>query len=473
MKNVSIVGSGPAGFYTAYRLLKKAVEPLSVKIWEKRPIPFGLSRFGVAPDHPEVKNCEETFTSIFTETLSNGHKVQFLGDVEIGNGGVKLMDLLSKEDVVVLSYGCSDDRRLHIPGEANASGVFTSREFVNWYNGDLNMSQPDSKLNQFDWNKVKNVGIIGNGNVALDITRVLISNKIKEIWDPTDISVMALEKLRKAPIENIKIIGRRDFVHSKFTNKELRELWELEKFGIHGKIDSKYFDPEQLLQQFGKNRPLKRRIEMCMEYLKPFEKRSPKYKKFEQFAGLVDTPSWELDYLKTPVRINSDIETGAIKSLTLHGNKISEENRLTNDGTEYTYNIDLLIESLGYKGKPLQEFDELGIKFNDHVSTNAKGQVLTMSDAIVPRLYATGWIRTGSKGVIAATMQDAFTVADSVLNEVSATNANLGGFNTQDIPHTTWSDWEKINLSEISKGAVLKKSRLKYLSYAEMLRCLD
>lgn len=150
-----------------------------------------------------------------------------------------LKELLDNQDAVILSYGCTGDRKLNIPGELGTKGVFSSREFVNWYNGHPDFAK-DKRFTDFDWSKVSKVGIIGNGNVALDITRVLISNQIDEIWENTDISSLALNLLRRAPVKDVKLIARRDFVHSKFTNKELRELWELEKYGIRGRIDPKF-----------------------------------------------------------------------------------------------------------------------------------------------------------------------------------------------------------------------------------------
>ncbi|CAI4059054.1 hypothetical protein SKDZ_04G5760 [Saccharomyces kudriavzevii ZP591] len=471
-KTVSIVGSGPSGFYTAYHLLKKSPIPLNVTIWEKLPIPFGLSRYGVAPDHPEVKNCEETFTTCaeeFSLPTNKKHKFSFVGGVTIGKE-ILLKTLLDEQDAVVLSYGCTGDRKLNIPGEQGTKGVFSSREFVNWYNGHPDFAQ-DERFTDFNWGKVSKVGIIGNGNVALDITRVLISSQIDEIWKATDISPLALKLVRKAPVKDVRLIARRDFVHSKFTNKELRELWELEKFGIRGSIGSKFFQKE-MFDPSKYDRAFNRRVEMCSEYLKPFDERSKKnYKKtpppstgYEKF--------WELDYLKTPLEINRD-GAGAIKSLTLCNNQIHEDNSLQllkNSSNILIYDMDLLITSLGYAGIPLPEFSNLSIGFDrDHVA-NKQGRVLTTDGEIFPHLYASGWIRKGSQGVIASTMQDAFEVGDRIMQDLTVSGAlsSEKSIDLSNIRHSTWEDWERINKKEVLRGRKEHKPRSKFLTLEEL-----
>lgn len=479
-KKVSIVGSGPSGFYTAYHLLTKSSVPLHITMWEKLPVPFGLSRYGIAPDHPEVKKCEDTFTRCAEEFSQPGqkHRFDFVGGVTIGDK-ILLSELLHKEDAVILSYGCTGDKKLGIPGENDTKGVYSSREFVNWYNGHPDFAM-DPKFTDFDWSQVKKVGIIGNGNVALDLTRVLISNRVEALWGPTDISPVALTCLMKAPVKNVKLIARRDFYHSKFTNKELRELWEMEKYGIHGKIDPQYFRADMYDLNSIDDRAFKRRVEMCSEYLKPYDQRTKKnYKKFvPPPITASDSKTWELDYLKSPLRINSD-DAGKIKSLTLCKNEITDDNKVIPLKDEkITYELDLLITSLGYAGKPLAEFSKLGVQFQKGHIANDAGRVLNVKGTIFPKLYASGWIRKGSEGVIASTMMDAFSVADIVINDLSANAATVntststgtaGTFDLSGIRHTTWRDWKRINESELKLGEIENKARVKYLKNEDML----
>lgn len=469
-KRISIVGSGPSGFYTAYRLLTKSEIPLHITMLEKLPVPFGLSRYGVAPDHPEVKNCEDTFTACAEEFSKPGqkHLFEFVGGVTVGQQ-IQLTELISKQDALVLSYGCTGDRKLGIPGESDTSGVFSSREFVNWYNGHPDYAQ-DPRFVNFDWSRVKRVGIIGNGNVALDLARVLISNRVGELWDKTDISPTALECLRRAPVEDVKLIARRDYDHSKFTNKELRELWELERYGIRGKIDPQYFNDKMYDQASIKDRAFKRRVEMCSEYLKPFDQRTKKnYKKVRPAEGQ-PAKTWELDYLKTPVSINSD-QTGQIASLTLCRNQITKDNRVQPlKDQRLTYDLDLLITSLGYAGRPLPGFEQLAVQFDrDHLA-NHLGRVLDTRGATIAGLYASGWIRTGSTGVIASTMMGAFEVADTILRDLPKLPAKpTSTIDFSQFRHTTWADWRSINRSELQRGEEVGKTRVKWQSDDQLL----
>ncbi|CCK69585.1 NADPH-adrenodoxin reductase KNAG_0C04840 [Huiozyma naganishii CBS 8797] len=470
-RHVSIIGSGPSGFYTAYRLLRKSRIPLHVQIWEKLPVPFGLSRYGVAPDHPEVKNCEETFESCAKMYIGGKEKsFEFIGGVEVGKD-VALNQLIRASDAVVFSYGCSGDKRLGIPGESQTKGVFTSREFVNWYNGYFD-SALDDKFSSFPWEKVKRVGIIGNGNVALDIARVLLSNKIDSLWSGTDISTVALDSLRQCPVEEVKLIGRRDFLHSKFTNKELREMWQLEEYGAKGFIDARYFQPERYAGN-DLDRAMKRRLEMCSEYLSPFDQRTKKnYKKVRPGNELNCT--WELDYLKTPLKITPNGD-GTIRSLTLCENVITPENQLIPQSQTVEYDMDLLITSLGYNGRPLNGFDSLEIGFDrDHIA-NRQGRVLQENgNTVIDKLYASGWIRHGPHGVIASTMSDAFDVADIVLEDLESQPVRKEPVPAGDllalsrIPHTTWFDWERINEKEIHEGTLRGKNRSKLLTLQDV-----
>lgn len=236
---IAIVGTGPAGFYTAHHLLHKAapLEQFKLKIdfFERLPAPYGLSRYGVAPDHPEVKNCENYLNNIMEDypaekdsnRESNNHEVRFFGNINIGKD-ITLTDLESNYHSIILSYGCtSDDNQLDIPG-SQLPGVISAREFVHWYNGHPDYHSVGAQFTPPQLDKIEDVTIIGNGNVALDVARILLAEPEKH-WSSTDISKEALESLFRSNVKNVNIVARRGILESAFSNKEIRELLELSK----------------------------------------------------------------------------------------------------------------------------------------------------------------------------------------------------------------------------------------------------
>ncbi|KNC80953.1 hypothetical protein SARC_06702 [Sphaeroforma arctica JP610] len=210
---VCVVGSGPGGFYTAQRLAK-VIEDVEIDIFERLPVPYGLVRFGVAPDHPEVKNVIHHFDRLMTENK----KVRFLGNVNVGVD-VTMGDLRKHYSAVVLAYGADDDKQFGIKGE-DAQGVVSARSFVGWYNG-----APEHAQLQVDLSKVESVVILGQGNVALDCARLLLA-PVSELAK-TDVCTHAVRALEKSSIRKVHIVGRRGPMQAAFTIKELREMTKL------------------------------------------------------------------------------------------------------------------------------------------------------------------------------------------------------------------------------------------------------
>lgn len=260
---VAIVGTGPGGFYTAHHLLNKSSPDvkLNIDFFEKLPTPYGLSRYGVAPDHPEVKNCEDHMINIMKDfgNSESRHKVRFLGNVEVGKD-IALKELEGNYNSIVLAYGCtSADNKLSIPG-ADLPGVVPARQFVNWYNG-----HPDyygeNKYIPPPLDKVDTVSIIGNGNVALDVARILLADP-REHWAKTDISVDAQQLLEKSTVKHVRIVARRGILESAFSNKEIRELLELPVKFVPLPKDLLDFDTKKL------GRVDKRRVSLLEKYSK-------------------------------------------------------------------------------------------------------------------------------------------------------------------------------------------------------------
>jgi len=191
---VAIIGSGPAGFYTAHRLINK-VQDAVIDMYERLPVPYGLVRFGVAPDHPEVKNCQDTF-----EEVAQSPRFNYIGNVQVGRD-VALAKLKPHYDAILLSYGASEDRKLGIPGE-ESSGVYSAREFVGWYNG-----LPEFQGLQPNLQTGEQAVVIGQGNVALDVARILLSPI--DVLKTTDIAEQAIQTLSESRIKSVRVVGRR------------------------------------------------------------------------------------------------------------------------------------------------------------------------------------------------------------------------------------------------------------------------
>jgi adrenodoxin-NADP+ reductase len=191
---IAIIGSGPAGFYTAHRLLHK-VQDAVIDMYEQLPVPYGLVRFGVAPDHPEVKNCQDTF-----EEVAQSPRFNYIGNVRVGHD-IALSKMKPHYDAMLFSYGADEDRRLGIPGE-DLKGVFSARAFVGWYNG-----LPQFQNLQPDLQSGEHAVVVGQGNVALDVARILLAPL--DHLRKTDITEQAIQALSESKIKHVRVVGRR------------------------------------------------------------------------------------------------------------------------------------------------------------------------------------------------------------------------------------------------------------------------
>lgn len=218
ISSVAVIGSGPSGFYFVDRLRRLLGGNVQIDIFERLPTPYGLVRYGVAPDHPDTKNVINKFRSIAME-----ERVRFFGNVNVGLD-ISFSDLRSQYNAVVLACGAEDDRHMDIAGE-DSTGVLSARQFVNWYNG-----HPEYSDVPVDLQHVRSVGIVGLGNVALDCARILL--KPVDDLTGTDISDSALEQLRTSAVEEVHIVGRRGPLQAQFSGKELREILSLANVSI-------------------------------------------------------------------------------------------------------------------------------------------------------------------------------------------------------------------------------------------------
>ncbi len=207
---IAIIGSGPAGFYTAYRLMNK-IQDAAVDMYEQLPVPYGLVRFGVAPDHPEVKNCQDTF-----EEAAQSPRFTYIGNVRVGHD-IQLSQMKPHYDAMLFSCGASEDRKLNIPGE-DLPGVYSARDFVGWYNALPEFQNLNPKLNAGE-----QAVVIGQGNVALDVARILLTPV--DMLRHTDITEQAIQKLSGSKIKSVRIVGRRGPLQVGPTSKEKSDIW--------------------------------------------------------------------------------------------------------------------------------------------------------------------------------------------------------------------------------------------------------
>ncbi|XP_033630929.1 NADPH:adrenodoxin oxidoreductase, mitochondrial-like [Asterias rubens] len=336
---VCVVGSGPAGFYTAQGLLKGNSQ-CTVDIIDKLPVPFGLVRFGVAPDHPEVKNVINQFTSTLA---ADNQRCSFLGNVEVGKH-ISLQDLFHAYDIVVLSYGAEADRTLSIPGE-DLQGVYSARSFVGWYNG----LPQDSDLNP-DLSGETAV-VIGQGNVALDLARILITPT--SILKQTDITQHALDALNKSQLKKVHLIGRRGPLQVAFSIKELREMTKLP--GCRAELNPSDFEGlQEKIPELPRSR--KRLTELMINSaLEPPSVMS------QDLSG----KTWTLTFQRSPVEIlPCPKDASRVGGIRLAINKIQvingKEEAVPTGETE-DISCSMVLRSVGYKSLCLDSevpFDE-------------------------------------------------------------------------------------------------------------------
>lgn len=446
---VCIVGSGPAGFYTAQQILKHP--STVVDLYEKLPVPFGLVRFGVAPDHPEVKNVINTFT----KTALN-ERFNFFGNVNIGKD-ISLKDLRNAYHAVVLCYGAENDLLLGIPGE-NTPNVISSRRFVGWYNGFPNDCDLSINLN------CDTAVVIGQGNVALDVARILLMPI--EILKKTDITENALNALSKNKIKRIILVGRRGPLQVAFTIKELREMIRLP--GCLPVFQENDFLP---IKDITPSLPRPRQrltdlmIKTAFEHPKSLDIQKPQ----------LEMKQWELKFFRTPLEIIPSDDGNGVKSIIFGINKLEgsdDKTKIVLTEKREVINCGLILRSIGYRSLPIDP--ELPFDEKKGIIPNIKGKIIGTKD-----LYCSGWLKTGPKGVILHTMTDSFEVGKLIIedfkNNILSAEIKSGHkdilnlLQNKGIVPVTFDGWQKIDIEEQMAGKKINKPREKLLDISKML----
>lgn len=401
---------------------------------------FKQVRYGVAPDHPEVKNVINTFN----KTAQNPN-FNFYGNIALGRD-VSLSELRDLYDIVILCYGADVDNQLGIEGE-NSKGVIAARDFVGWYNGLPGNDQLNPDLSG------DVAVIIGQGNVAIDVARILLSpiDKLKS----TDITEHALEKLRASKIKEVYMVGRRGPCQAAFTIAELREMLKLPNVLTKWRKEDFNGIPEQIETL---PRPRKRLTELMLKNLE-IPQENEKIRKFLPI------------FYRSPLRINSN--NGHVTSIDLSITELLNNQAVASDKIE-NINTQLICRSIGYKSICVDNSIYFDSKYGRVHNTNGRVLKLNNSNEIDYGLYAGGWVATGPSGVILTTMNNAFSVAQTIIDDINAGQIKINddkkaGLDPKKYQTVTWSDWLKIDNVEIEEGKRLNKPREKIVSVDKML----
>ncbi len=429
--SVAIVGTGPAGFYAADALLKRGGD-YRIDLIDRLPTPYGLIRFGVAPDHQTTKNVSISF-----ERTAARDEVRFLGNVEIGRD-VSLDELRALYDAVILAVGAGSDRALGIPGE-DKRGVVGSAAFVGWYNAHPDLCGLDPPLD------TDAAVIIGHGNVAIDVARVLVKTP-GEMAD-SDLPDYAGAAIQKSAITDVYMVGRRGPLQAKFTNKELREMGRLEEAAALA-------DPAQLPADVGdledeRERRIKPKI---LATLKGFAEHQPDEK----------PKRVHFQFFARPVEI---LGGDSVEGVRFERTKL-EDGRAAGTGEFYEIKCGLVIPAVGYRSDPVP-----GAPFDDK-----RGIVVSEDGRVGDGLYAVGWIKRGPTGVIATNRPDGVIVAEHVAADITeGSKPGRDGLmvllKERGARPVSFDDWKTIEHAEI-EAATPPAPRRKLATIREMLAVL-
>lgn len=438
IKPVAVVGAGPAGMFVVEGLLAGSHD-VSIDVLERLPTPWGLVRAGVAPDHPKIKSVTTKFSAILADP-----RVRFFGNVEVGTD-LTHEELATRYSAVIYATGAPQGRKLDIPG-INLPGCYTAAEFVGWYNGHPRFAHSNPPLSDGD------VVVVGNGNVALDVARMVLSDPSR--LAETDVSRSALRHIERARVRRVRIIGRRGPLEAPFTSKELREITRLPSVRLV--VES----PEA-------------------EGVAASDQRSARNLEILRAASesRVDGATKELvfSFHRRLTGINGEhkVESVTHTSNLPVGPPNGESGAPTLDETAFA---SVVVFAIGHLGTPVS-----GLAFDEHrgVLATCEGRVKGSDHRILPGVYATGWIRRGASGVIGTNASDAHQVAARCLEDISAgITCHEGAASGDPLSHllerrlVDWVDrdgWNAIDQVELSRGAGLNCVRSKVTRREELL----
>lgn len=451
---IAVFGAGPAGFYAIDELLKQEGRNIAVDLFDRLPTPYGLVRGGVAPDHQKIKAVIRQY-----EKIASRPGFRFFGNVTFGSD-LTVEDVLGHYHQVLFSTGAESDRRMGIPGE-DLPGSYPATIFVGWYNG-----HPDYRDLQFDLSNVQQVAVIGNGNVAMDVVRVI--GRSVDTLAKTDIAEYALNVLRKSSVKEVYLLGRRGGAQAAFTNPEIRELAELDEEGTDLVVRAEELELDEANRSF-----------LADHTDEPTHQRN------------VDTLNGQIPkgeghqarkirarFFVSPVEV---LGKDRVEGLRLERNRLIKDDKgnykAQGTGVYEEIPCQMVFRSIGYKGHKLP-----GVPFDERegIIPNQDGRVIdAATKAVVPRLYVAGWIKRGPSGVIGTNKPDSVATVEVMLADAEQAQAvpnlrlDAEAIPTllahKKVPAVTFEGWKRIDKIEIETGKKIGKPREKLTTITELL----
>ncbi len=423
---VAIIGSGPSGLYAAEALTRHDDVEVSIDVFDRLPAPFGLARYGVAPDHLALRSVRNAL-----ETVLDDPAVRLLANVEVGTD-ISVEELHRFYDAIVFTYGAATDQRLEIRGE-DLDGAISATELVNWYCG-----HPDAAGERVEAaiSAATSAVVIGVGNVAVDVTRVL--SKTAPELDHTDMPQHVLDLLAATSITSVTVLGRRGPAQAAFTTKELKELGELADADVLVDAHDLALDPVSEADIEGE-----RRRERNLEVLEEWSTRTPARGR----------RTIRLRFFSQPVEI---VGPDRVTGVRVERTRLDADGSLRGTGEYTTIDADLVVRSVGYQGMPLA-----GVPFDEArgVIPHDEGRVLD-DDTVVPGEYVAGWIKRGPTGIIGTNKKDATATVRSLIADAAQLpradqpdpDAVTAHLEQQGVRYVTIDGWRAIDAAEIALG---------------------
>ncbi len=432
MRHLAIIGSGPAGYYTAEAAQKAFGDDVHIDIIDRLPVPYGLIRFGVAPDHQSIKNVSRRY-----EKVALTDNVRFAGNVSVGDD-ISVAELQELYDAVILATGAPNDRTLDIPG-SDLDGVIGSAAFVGWYNGHPDFAELNPPLDG------KNVVVVGNGNVALDVARILAKTETE--FAGSDIVGHALEALKASGVEKITLLGRRGPHQIAMTPKELGELGQLERACPR-------IDPHDLPDE-GDDAMLEPGMRKSVTHLRAFAAIPEEYRADKSVEI-------DFDFFAMPVEVQG---TGKVEAVVIEETELDADMRSKGTGNRATIPCDMLISCIGYRTPPIE-----GVPYE-----HGRGRFASDEGRIMPGLYCVGWARRGPTGTIGTNRPDGYAIADLIAEDIGEGAGKQGRegldalLEARGTDLVTFRDWKNIEQAEIGRARD-GSPREKFVDVGDMIK---